>query len=166
MLKIQFLWNIPSGPFSQSRSHIILYIEYDACIQRIVTNQVLLSLTSTPGRTLRILVADVIPWINKARLARYSTHAVCHATINPIFKSYMALLTSLPVIENYHIEVKSRSQTPSLRLRRRRCGSDCTQYIDDLLPYEPLCSYWACGQVFYNHKKVLKLLLEKQKCKN
>ena len=24
----------------------------------------------------------------------------------------------------------------------------CMHYIDDLLPYEPLCSYWACDQVF------------------
>ena len=45
------------------------------------------------------------------------------------------------------IEVKSRSQTPSLRLR---CHRLCTHCIDDLLPHAQLqlCSYWGYGQCF------------------
>ena len=48
-----------------------------------------LSLTSTTGRTSRILLADVIPWINKAT-----------QRANPMFRSCMVLLSSSPVIEN------------------------------------------------------------------
>ena len=46
------------------------------------TIKLLLSLTSTAGRTCHVLLADVIPWINKASLA----HAVRHAATNLIFR--------------------------------------------------------------------------------
>ena len=32
----------------------------------------------------------------------------------------------------------------------------CTHYINDHLPYyKPLCSYWACGQVFHNNNIII-----------
>ena len=77
--------------------------------------------------------------------------ALHHATTDLKFGSCTALSSSSPVIEalkSVPVEVESRSQTPSLRLRRRqRCGLYC---IADLLPHAPLelCSYWECGQVF------------------
>ena len=78
-------------------------------------------------------------------------HAVCHATTNPIC---MALLSSLPVIENCQyrgLESVSDSisviEAPTLNRMWLRL---CTHYIDDLVPYyEPLYSYWACGQIFH-----------------
>ena len=66
-----------------------------------ITSRVLLSLTSTAGRTSRILVADVIPWINKASPALYTARTLCHAATNPIFRSCMALSSLSLVIENY-----------------------------------------------------------------
>ena len=56
----------------------------------------LLSPTSTAGRTSRVLLADVIPWINKISLALYSMH---HATTNLKFGSYTMLSSSSTVIE-------------------------------------------------------------------
>ena len=67
--------------------------------------------TSTAGQVSHILLDDVILWINS------NMHAACNATTDLKFESCTALLSSSPVIEASKlvtIEVKSRSQTPSL----------------------------------------------------
>ena len=64
------------------------------------------------------LMADVIPWINKASLVLYIAscimHAACHAMSDLKFESCTstALSSSSPVIEAS--KLVSRSQTPSL----------------------------------------------------
>ena len=74
-----------------------------------------------------------------------------HVTTDLKFGSCTALSSSCPVIEASKlvpVEVESRSQTPSLRLRcHHRCG---LYYIDDLLSHAPLelCSYWVWGFVW------------------
>ena len=87
----------------------------------------------------------------------YSTHAVCHATTNPMFRSCMELSSSSPVIENCQCRGResvsdSISAIEALTSMWIRL---CTHYIDDLLPYEQLCSYWACGQVFHNNNNII-----------
>ena len=69
----------------------------------------LLSLTSIAGRTSRVLLADVILWINIASLALYIVssslyalgimRAACHATSDLKFGSCIALSSSSPAIE-------------------------------------------------------------------
>ena len=115
-----------------------------------------LSPTSTAGWTSRVLLADVIPWINKASLVLYIARmlrALCHAATNLTFGRCAALLSSPPVIEALKLisfKVENRSQT--LRLWRRRgidVAADCALTICwRPLPYYALCSYWGCGQVF------------------
>ena len=57
-----------------------------------------LSLTSTAGRTSRVLLDDVIPWINKASLVLYIAHTQ-RAMLRPIRCSEGCMVSS-PVIEN------------------------------------------------------------------
>jgi hypothetical protein len=48
------------------------YVEYLTCVSsKYFTSSVLPSLTNTAVRTLRALLADVIPWINKASFMLY-----------------------------------------------------------------------------------------------
>ena len=82
---------------------------------------VLHSLTSTSGKTSRILLADIIPWINKASLALAlyiaSTHTACHALTNLTFRSCTALLSLSPVIEALKlvtVKVESRCHADSI----------------------------------------------------
>ena len=89
-------------------------------------------------------------------------HAACHATSDLKFGSYTALSSSSPMIEALKlvtVDVESRSQTPSLWLKRQHtCGlltvhtlywQPCTTIIMHL------CSYWGCGQVFHKHAKLI-----------
>ena len=46
-----------------------------------ILSRVLLSPTSTAGRTSHVLLADVIPWINKASFALYN---IAHIMPRPI----------------------------------------------------------------------------------
>ena len=76
----------------------------------------LLSLTSTAGQTSHVLLADIIPWINKASLALYSMH---HAMTDLKFGSCTVLSSSSPVIEVSKlvpVKVESRSQTSTSSL--------------------------------------------------
>ena len=93
-----------------------------------ITSWVLLSLTSTAGRTSRILVADVIPWINKASLALYAR------TLSAMPRPTRWMAPQCRVcrlwLEIISIEVESQSQTPSPRLRHQhQCGLDCVRTI-------------------------------------
>jgi hypothetical protein len=67
-----------------------------------------------------------------------------------MMKPIMKLLSKLVTIE-----IESRYQTPSLRLRRWHVAL-CTHYIDDLLPHAPLplCSYWEYGQEFQHLTRI------------
>ena len=102
-----------------------------------IISWVILSLISTTSRTSRILLADVIPWMNKASLALYIARTLC-AMPWPIRRSEAVwhCRVRLLWLKIVSVEVESRSQTPSLQLRcRHRCGLDyvCTIFIDDLL---------------------------------
>ena len=57
----------------------------------------------------------------------------------------MALSSSSPVVEN--CQCRDR-ETVSDAISALRCRHRDSVRTDDLLPYEPLCSYWARGQVF------------------
>jgi hypothetical protein len=79
----------------------------------------LLSLTSI---TLRVFLACVIPWINKASLVLYIAHIAQRAMTNwsEVWKLYF-VIEFVPVVEASKlvtIEVESWSQAVSLRLRR------------------------------------------------
>ena len=111
----------------------------------------LLSLTSAASRTLHVLLDDVIQWINKASLALHVyISRTQRAMLRPIRCSEaasMVLSSSSPVIENCQCrgqesvsDAISAIEVPTLMWLRQ-----CTHYVDDLLPYEPLCSYWARG---------------------
>jgi hypothetical protein len=103
------------------------------------------SLTSTAGRTLRIFLAYVIPWIKKASLALYIAYIAQCATADrsELWKLYCAV-EFVPVVEALKlvtVEIENWSQTPSLWLRRWHAALVavlCTYYIDDLLPHAPL----------------------------
>ena len=106
----------------------------------------LLSLTSTAGRTSRVFLAYVIPWINKASLALYIARAMSWS-----IWSLEAVLRCRVRPYGWSIE--------TCHYRGRESVSDsisaietllCTHYIDDLLPHAPLplCSYWGHGQEF------------------
>ena len=60
------------------------------------------------------VIYEVIAVDNKASLVLYiySTHAVCHAATNPMFRSCMTLSISSFVIENCHY--RGRESAPSL----------------------------------------------------
>ena len=85
----------------------------------------------TTGQTSWVLLADVIPWINKASL-------VCNAMNQPDIQSYTVLSSLSLVIEASKlvtIEVESRSRTPwgtgiNVACRSRLCTH--THYVDDL----------------------------------
>ena len=67
-----------------------------------ILSRELLSPTSTTGQTSRVLLADVIPWINKASVALYIAHimpCIMHATTDLKFGSYNVLSSLSPVIE-------------------------------------------------------------------
>ena len=138
-----------------------IYVEYLTHVSsEYIISWALLSLRSTAGRTSRVLLADVIPWINKASLALYiacklcamprptwCSGAVCCMHIILIWRCRIRLLW-LKIIS---VEVESWSQTPSLWLRRRhRCS--WTVYALNWRSFTIwtiiVCSYWACGQVF------------------
>jgi hypothetical protein len=59
-----------------------------------------------------------------------------------------AIVPMIEALKPVTIEVESRSQAPSLRLKRWHVAL-CTHYIDDLLSHAPLplCNYWGYGQV-------------------
>jgi hypothetical protein len=86
-----------------------------------IRSWVLLSLTSTAGRTSRVLLADVIPWTNIASLALhvYIARAMSRTNLKFDWKLYCTSSSS-PVFEESKlvtVELESRSQ------RLRRCGS-------------------------------------------
>ena len=117
-----------SGAFLRLENQ--MYVEYLMHVSsEYIISWVLLSLISIGCQTSRILFADVIPWINKASLMLYSMHAVCHAATNSDAKwrCWVCLLWLKLVVV---VEIESRSETPSLRLRRRhRCGLDCVRTV-------------------------------------
>jgi hypothetical protein len=118
----------------------------------------ILSLTSTTGRTSRIFLGYVIPWINKASLALSMAHisqhhrAACYYRLIWGWQLYSAIEFFSVIdqsIETYHywgresvLESISAIEAPAVL---------CTHYIDDLLPDAllPLCSYWGYGQDFH-----------------
>jgi hypothetical protein len=74
----------------------------------------ILSLTGNAGRSSRVLLADVILWINKACLVLYIA-----CTTDLKFGSCTVMLSLSPVIEasklvTSTVEVENWSQTPSL----------------------------------------------------
>ena len=116
-----------------------------------IISRALLSLRSTAGRTSRILLADVIPWINKPSLVLYIARTLCampQPTRYSKLYAYIALLISTLVIEN--CQCRDR-ESASLQLRRwHRCSLDCVCTI--LTTFYHMnhygAIYWACGQVF------------------
>ena len=99
-----------------------------------ITSRVLLSLTSTACRTLRVLLADVIPWINKASLALYIARKLCAmprpTQCSEAVCNIMRCRGRLLWLKIVSVEVESRSQTPSLWLRcRYQRGLDCAHTI-------------------------------------
>ena len=61
-------WDLKIGMYVEYLTHV--FSEY-------ITSWVLLSLTSTAGRTSRVLLDDIILWINKASLALYIARTQC-----------------------------------------------------------------------------------------
>ena len=104
----------------------------------------LLSPTSNAGRTSRILLADVILWINKASLALF----IARVMPRPIWSS-----EAVPCCRVHLLWLKHRNSKSRVGLRLHLCdwGPGINVYIDDLLPHATLelCSYWGCGQVFH-----------------
>ena len=142
------------GAFLIFENRYIICRVSDARIQRIhykLSATCILSLTSTAGRTSRALLADVIPWINKASLALYliAPHTACHAATNPMFRSCMALSSSSPVIENCLV---SRSRV-GLRLHLCDWGTDIDVAALDCVRtilttyYHNMIHYAATGHV-------------------
>ena len=137
------------GAFLRLENRCICRVS-NACIQRI---QYKLSATFSDKYrqpNLRVILDDVIPWINKASLALYIARRQ-RAMARPIrmFRSCMALSSSSPVIEN--CQCRDREMvSDAISAIEVPTSRQCTHYmyVDDLLPYEPLCSYWARGQVF------------------
>ena len=134
-------------------SAIQYYVEYVS--SQYIISWVLLSLTSTASWTLRVLLADVIPWINKASLLLYIACMLC-AMLWPTW----CLEAVYFVACKWKLSVSRLTVGLRLHLCDWGAGLDCacmlcTHYIDDLLPYKPLCSYWACGQVFHNQNKCM-----------
>jgi hypothetical protein len=112
----------------------------------------LLSLISTAGQTSRVFLAHVIPWINKASLALYIARIVQRATTDrsEVWKLYCAV-ELVPVAEASKfvtIEVESRSQTPSLRLKRRHAALvHCVRTILTTFYHMHYYHYAATGDV-------------------
>ena len=111
-----------------------MHVEYlTHTSSKYVTSWVLhvLSLTSTAGRTSHVLLADIIPWINKTSLVlQVCTVRTLCAMLQPtrcseaVWCCQVRLLWLKLVI----VEVESWSQTPTLQLRHRhRCGLDCVR---------------------------------------
>ena len=129
----------------------IIYVEYLMHVSsEYITSWVLLSLISTASQTSRILLADVIPWINKASLVLYNIART---------------LRNQPDVQKLYGAVEFVSCDWNLSLLRLRVGlrlhlRDWGTGIDVAcrlcmyaLYWRPftLCSYWGCGQVFiYN----------------
>ena len=59
----------------------------------------------------------------------------------------MVLSSSSPVIENCQRQGRG-SVSDAISAIEVPTSRQCTHYVDDLLLYEPLCNYWASGQVF------------------
>ena len=98
-----------------------IYVEYLTHVSsEYITSWVLLSLISTADRTSRVLLADVIPWINKASLVLYIARTLC-AMPRPTWcsEAVWRCRVRLLWLKIVSVEVESRSQTPSLWLRRQ-----------------------------------------------
>ena len=67
-----------------------------------------------------------------------------------MFRSCMALSNSFSMIENCQCRGRElvSDSIIDVHVAWTMHEAPCTHYVDDLLPYKPLCSYWACGQVF------------------
>ena len=92
-----------------------IYVEYLTHVSsEYIISWVLLSLTSTTGRTSRVLLADVIPWINKASLVLYIVCTLC-ATLRPTWcsEAVWRCRVCLLWLKIISVEVQSRLQTPS-----------------------------------------------------
>ena len=133
-----------------------MYIEYLTHVSReYIISWALLSLWSTAGWTSRVLLADVIPWINKASLVLYMACTLC---------AMLRLTWCSEAVEFVSCDWK-------LSVSRSRVG--CSRLSDSISAIEApvsmcirtilttfyhmnhyACSYWASGQVFiveYNH---------------
>ena len=111
-------WDLKIGIYVEHLMHVSS--EY-------ITSWVLLSLTSTTGWTSSIPLADIIPWINIASLVLYIAHTL-RAMLRPTWCSEAVRHCRIRLLwlKLVIVEVESRSQTLSLRLRRwHRCGLDC-----------------------------------------
>ena len=134
-----------------------IYVEYLTHVSsKYITSWVLLSLTGTTSQTSRVLLADIIPWINKASLVLYIARML-NAMPRPTWcsEAVQCCRVHLLWLKLVIVEVESRLVSDS-NLCDWGAGIDvacrlCTHYIDDLLPYAPLelCSYRGCGQVLH-----------------
>jgi hypothetical protein len=133
---------------------------YFSAVIRYDRSWVLLSLTSTVGQTSRVLLADVIPWINMASLALYIARTMSRL----IWSSEAVLRCWVRLLWLKHRNLSLSRSKVGLRHHLSACIDVarilCTHYIDDLLPYAPLelCSYWGCGQVFHLYMYTIKII--------
>jgi hypothetical protein len=118
-----------------------------------IRSWVLLPLTSTAGRTSRVILADVNPWINIASLALHiaramsrsiwSLEAVLHCRVRLLWLKHRNVsLSSLRVDLRHHFSDWSTCIDVARTL--------CTHYIDDLLPYAPLAATGDVVKCFIN----------------
>ena len=137
------------------------YIEYLMHVSsKYFTSSVLRSLTSTDGWSSCVLLAYIMPWINKASthhcegLAHETT--ACHATTNLKFGSCTALLTSSPRLKHRNLSLSRLRLGLRLHLhddfwrRRQRVRTILTtfyhmhHYTMQLLGIWSSVSYYSC----------------------
>ena len=136
-----------------------MHVEYlTHTSSKYVTSWVLPSLTSTAGRTSHVLLADIIPWINKTSLVlQVCTVRTLCAMLQPIWCSEAVWCCQVRLLwlKLVIVEVESwvSDSNSAIEAPASMWLGLCTHYmyIDDLLPYKSLelCSYWGHGQVFH-----------------
>ena len=122
-----------------------------------LTSSVLPSLTSSDGRTSRVLQADVILWIYIDSPALYITCTM--SSVPPDQSSCTALLSSSSSFETFHYQGQEPLSEASLRLRHQHRTIQYSELII-LTTFTthnfPLCSYRGHGQVFHYHTNIMK----------
>jgi hypothetical protein len=139
--------------FQRLEKKIGTYVEYLTRISsEYFTSTVLPSLTSTAGRTSRVFLAYVIPWINKASLVLYIARSVpCH---DRLIWSSKAAIEFVFVIEAGHYRVIRGRESVSDSISAIEASAWGTVYALHRRPFTtctiiPLCSYWGHGQEFH-----------------
>ena len=110
----------------------------------------LLTLTSTAGRTSCILLAEVIPWINQASLALYNS--IMHATTaaNLKFGSCTVLSSLSPMIEASKlvtVEVKGRESVLDSISAASMWLADCARTVLTTFYHNNIINYAATRDV-------------------